>query len=58
MNDLLTRAQIATRFGVTQKTVTERWCKRPDFPRPARQINRLLVWWRTEDVDRWATPKA
>ena len=57
MSDLLTREQIAARFGVAQRTVTEKWCKRPDFPKPHRQINRRLVWWRSEDVEKWATPQ-
>ena len=57
MTDLLTREQIAQRFGVKLRTVTDKWTKRPDFPTPARRINRRLVWWRAEDVERWATPK-
>ena len=55
MSDYLTTADIAREFGVQQRTVTERWTKRPDFPRPARRVNRRLVWWLRDDVLRWAS---
>lgn len=52
---LLTTEQIAQRFGVERRTVTEKWTKRPDFPAPARRISQRLVWWREEDIEAWAT---
>jgi predicted DNA-binding transcriptional regulator AlpA len=55
MSEYLTTAQIAERFGVKRSTVTDKWTKRPDFPRPARKVSRKSVWWRAEDVERWAT---
>lgn len=53
--EFLSTAQIADRFGVKRKTVTDKWTKRPDFPPPARKISRRTVLWRLEDIDRWAT---
>ncbi len=58
MSEFVTIAQIAAQFGVKPRTVRERWAVRPDFPPPARRINRRLVWWRWADVERWATPAA
>lgn len=52
---LWTAADIAKAFGVCQRTVVDRWSKRPDFPRPAVRINQKTVRWRIEDVQRWAT---
>lgn len=52
---MLTTADIAARFGVARKTVTDVWTKRPDFPPPIRRINRRLVWWDADEVERWAT---
>ena len=52
---LLTTADIARIFGVCRRTVTNKWTKRPDFPAPAQRINRKVVRWRAEDVERWAT---
>ena len=48
-------ADIAREFKVERRTVTEKWTKRPDFPKPAQRINRKVVRWRPEDVQRWAT---
>lgn len=53
--EYLSRADIAKRYGVTLRTVTDRWTKRPDFPQPARAISQKTVHWRAEDVERWAT---
>lgn len=52
---LWTTEDIARIFGVCRRTVTERWTKRPDFPKPAHRISRKTVRWRAEDVQRWAT---
>lgn len=38
-------AEIARFFGVQQRTVTEKWTKRPDFPAPRQRINRKVVRW-------------
>jgi predicted DNA-binding transcriptional regulator AlpA len=50
----LTRKDIAQRFGVALRTVTDKWTKRPDFPQPAERISRKTVRWLADDVDRWA----
>jgi predicted DNA-binding transcriptional regulator AlpA len=55
MTEYLSTAQIAERYGVKRETVTDKWTKRPDFPKPARRISRRTVHWRAEDVERWAT---
>ena len=51
-----TTQDIAAEFGVSRRTVTDKWTKRPDFPSPARRVNRRLVWWLADEVRRWATP--
>lgn len=55
---LWTTADIARIFGVKQRTVTEKWTKRPDFPAPKQRINRKVVRWSPEDVQQWATGAA
>ena len=54
MSEYLTTAQIAERFGVKRRTVTDKWTKRPDFPAPAQRVNRKTVRWKSDDVMRWA----
>jgi predicted DNA-binding transcriptional regulator AlpA len=54
MTEYLTTAQIAERYGVKRETVTDKWTKRPDFPKPAVRISRRTVMWRPVDVDSWA----
>lgn len=51
-------AEIAAAFKVKRRTVTESWTKRPDFPAPKQRINRKVVRWAAEDVQRWATGAA
>ena len=53
MTDELNTAAIAQRFGVKQRTVTERWIKAPDFPKPVREISQKMRFWRAEDVMKW-----
>lgn len=50
---MLTTSDIAKRYGVTRRTVTDRWTKRLDFPAPAKRINQRIVYWRDEDIDAW-----
>lgn len=54
MSTLLDTAAIAAKFGVTQKTVTDRWTKYDTFPQPIVKISRRLRWWSAEQVDQWA----
>ena len=55
---LWTTAEIARAFGVKQRTVTEKWTKRPDFPQPKQRISQKVVRWAAEDVQQWATAAA
>jgi predicted DNA-binding transcriptional regulator AlpA len=55
MTTLWTTADIARAFGVRQRTVTDKWTKRPDFPPPKQRISRKVVRWAADDVERWAT---
>lgn len=55
---LLDTAAIAAMFGVTQKTVTDKWSKAPDFPLPVRKVNRRYRWWSAESVEQWAAARA
>ncbi len=50
-----TTADIAREFGVARRTVTDRWTKRPDFPRPARRVSQKLVWWLADEIRAWAS---
>lgn len=52
---LWTTSDIAREFGMRLRTVTEKWTKRPDFPAPKQRINRKVVRWAAEDVQKWAT---
>lgn len=47
-------ADIAREFKVARKTVTDKWTKRPDFPKPRQRINQKIVRWAAEDVQAWA----
>ena len=58
MTDYVTTAQIADRLKVTRRTVTDRWTKRPDFPPPARKINRRARWWDWAVIEAWAAGPA
>jgi hypothetical protein len=49
-----TTSDIARFFGVKQRTVTDKWTKRPDFPPPAQRVTQKTVRWRADDVQRWA----
>lgn len=51
----LDTAAIANMFGVARRTVTDRWSKQPDFPRPARNISRRSKWWRQDEIEAWAS---
>ena len=51
-----TASDIAAAYGVERRTVVAYWTKKPDFPAPVIRINRKLVWWLREEVERWATP--
>lgn len=51
-------AEIAAAFKVARRTVTDKWTKRPDFPAPRQRINRKIVRWSAEDVQKWATGAA
>jgi predicted DNA-binding transcriptional regulator AlpA len=53
-----TTADIARRFNVGRRTVTEKWTKRPDFPRPSLKVSRRTVRWRADDVLAWAATSA
>lgn len=57
MTEEWTTADIARRFGIERRTVTEKWTKRPDFPKPVRRVSQRLVWWRAEDVLAWSQPR-
>ena len=52
---LWTTEDIAREFGMKRRTVTDKWTKRPDFPKPRQRINRKVVRWAAEDVQSWAT---
>lgn len=51
----LTTGDIAKLFGVTRKTVTDRWVPSPDFPKPVQVISRRTRFWDREAVMRWRT---
>jgi predicted DNA-binding transcriptional regulator AlpA len=51
---LLTTRDIAAQFGVSRYTVTARWTKRPDFPRPKVDINPWSRKWAANEVEQWA----
>ena len=53
-----TTADIAREFGVKQRTVTDKWSKRPTFPKPCRRISSRLVWWLPDDIRAWASHAA
>jgi predicted DNA-binding transcriptional regulator AlpA len=53
VTDELNTAAIAAIFGVSRRTVTDRWSKAPDFPKPVRAISRKNRFWRLEDVMKW-----
>ena len=57
-NDLLDTAQIAELLGLSQKHVTDRVTKAPDFPPPAIAISRKTKRWNRADVLAWAKPQS
>jgi predicted DNA-binding transcriptional regulator AlpA len=50
-------SDIARLFGVSRKTVTDRWIKAPDFPKPVQQISRKSRWWSLGQVMSWRAAK-
>lgn len=52
--DLMDAVQISFLLGVSRRHCVERLMKRPDFPRPAINVNRNLKRWRKNDVFKWA----
>lgn len=46
-------ALYAERFGVSRRTVVERWMREPDFPKPEVQISRASRAWKREDIEGW-----
>lgn len=40
-------------FGVHRRTVTERWMREPDFPKPALAVTRTAKAWRRSDIESW-----
>lgn len=55
---LWTTAEIARAFGVRQRTVTDKWTKRPDFPAPKQRVSQKVVRWCADEVEKWATAGA
>jgi predicted DNA-binding transcriptional regulator AlpA len=51
--DRIGTEQIAQMFGVSRKTVTDRWIKAPDFPKPVQVISRKSRWWSLDQVKAW-----
>ena len=45
---------IATQFGVTVKTVRDKWVKRADFPAPKVAVSQKTKAWDQQAVLRWA----
>ena len=56
MNERLTTADIAERFGVDVRTVRERWVHQPGFPPPIFAPSPRRRQWLASEVDAWATP--
>lgn len=52
----VTTGDIAKLFGVTRKTVTDRWVTQPDFPAPVQVISRRTRFWNLDDILKWRTP--
>lgn len=50
---LVDTAQIAAMAKVTRKQVTNRWTKRPDFPRPVQDVSQKTRRWDINDVREW-----
>lgn len=54
MSRLIDTAGIAEILGRSQRHVTARITKRPDFPKPRIDVNRRLRKWAEADVLKWA----
>ena len=54
--ELMNIPAIALLFGVSPKTVRERWAHRPDFPAPRYAPSIKRRQWAREDLERWASP--
>lgn len=48
-------AEIAQHLKVKRRTVTDKWTKRPDFPKPELRVSQKTVRWSADAVKRWAT---
>lgn len=52
--NLWTVKTIAAQFGVTVKTVRDKWVKRPDLPAPKVAVSQKTKAWEQQAVIRWA----